>query len=87
MPNIPISDHPLIGSTHVYRAGEEPYDPATDTDSGVLILGNGMEVTIKAVFTDWNDVKGLDMLYVYCHTTGYHTHVTPKDLGIDGIIG
>jgi hypothetical protein len=33
------------------------------------------------VFANWNDVAGLDMLYVRCHQTGYATHVTPADLG------
>lgn len=83
MPNVQIPDHPLIGTDHTYRpiaGGWEQYDPDTDTEGGVLIIGHGMKVTIKAVFRNWNGVPGLDMFYVYCPATSHHTHVTPADL-------
>lgn len=76
-----ISDHPLLNTERVYRADQPPYDASTDTEPGVLVVGNGMTVTVVGAFHTWNNVPGLDMLYVYCPTTGIHTHVTPRDLG------
>lgn len=83
--NRAIPDHPLVGSVHTFRPDVEPYDPDLDNEGGTLILGNGMPVRIKAVFHDWNGVPGLDMLYVYCMATGYHSHVTPADLSLLGL--
>ncbi len=82
MPNTPIENHPLIGTTHAYRADLPAYDASQDTEGGTLILGNGFLVTVRAVFADWNDVPGLDMLYVEVPETGHSTHVTPSDLGL-----
>lgn len=76
-----VPDHPLIGTTRVYRADDPPYDPAQDADTRNTVLGNGMDVTVVAAFHTWNGVAGLDMLYVYVPFTGRHTHVTPLDLG------
>lgn len=82
MPNYPISDHPLKGTTHIFKPNDKPYDGDTDTLPGRLIVGAGMTVIVKAVFHNWNDVPGLDMLYVFCTATGMHTHVIPADLGL-----
>lgn len=82
MPNTPIEYHPLTGTEHTYKPGLPPYDPALDTEPGVLVVGPGMKVTVILAFQNWNDIPGLDMLYVRCHETGYHTHVTPGDLGL-----
>jgi hypothetical protein len=82
MPNTSIPGHPLIGTTHLYHGGEEPYDPASDTDGGVLLIGNGMQAQVESVFKDWNGVAGLDMLYIYVPQTRQHTHVVPADLGL-----
>ena len=74
-----ISRHTLLdGTPRTYRADLPPYTGPID---GSLILGNGMEVIVEACFHTWNDVEGLDMLYVLCPTTGKRTHVTPADLG------
>ncbi len=86
MPNTPIENHPLIDTEHVYRADHPAYDKSQDTEGGTLILGNGHSVKIMAVFADWNDVPGLDMLGVHVKETGHFTHVTPADLGLDGIM-
>jgi hypothetical protein len=81
--NVPIYNHPLVGSNpRTYRADLPAYDKAADTEGGTLIIGHGMLVGIKAVFQNWNAQPGLDMLYVYCFETGYHTHVTPFDVGL-----
>jgi hypothetical protein len=88
MPNSPISDHPLKGTTHTFRPDEEPYDPDLPRKynlPGTLIVAPGMTVLIKAVFQNWNDVPGLDMFYVFCTGTGMHTHVTPDDLGLPAL--
>jgi len=77
-----IEGHPLVGTRHTFRADQPPYDPAADSDSGVLILGNGHHVEVLSVFKNWNGVDGLDMLYVRCEETRESTHVTPADLGL-----
>ncbi len=82
MPNTPLANHPLLGTTHTYRADLPPYDASQDTEGGTLVLGNGHTVTVMAVFTDWNDRPGLDILGVTVSETGYTTHVTPADLGL-----
>nr|WP_296774213.1 hypothetical protein [Rhodococcus sp. (in: high G+C Gram-positive bacteria)] len=82
MANTAINDHPLIGTEHVFRADQPPYDPAEDNEPGHLVIGNGHHVTIRSVFHNWNAVEGLTMFYIRCHETGEHTHVTPDDLGI-----
>lgn len=76
-----VFDHPLIGSTQVYRADAPPYVASEDTEPGTLIVGNGMAVKVVALFWNWNEVEGLDMAYVFCPETGEPTHVTPRDLG------
>lgn len=85
MANQQIDGHPLVGTEHVYRADLEPYDAASDTEPGTLVLGNGHHVQIRAAFKNWNGVDGLDMLYVRCHETGESTHVTPADLGLPAL--
>lgn len=82
MPNTAIADHPLIGTAHVYRADLPPYNAATDTDPGTLVIGNGHNATVQSVFHNWNAQEGLTILYVRCTETGISTHVTPEDLGI-----
>lgn len=86
MPNQPIDGHPLVGTSHIYRADLPPYDNAADTEPGVLIIGNGHTVEVLSVFKNWNDVSGLDMLYVRCAQTRESTHVTPADLGLPPLI-
>lgn len=88
--NQPIPGHPLVGTTHVYHPaslGFEQYDPdlPENRTGGALVVGNGMDVQIKAVFQDWNGVPWLDMFYVFCPATGVHTHVTPADLGLPSL--
>lgn len=83
--NQKIPDHPLLGTTHTFRPDLPPYDGDKDTEPGPLIVGNGMPVVIKAVFQNWNGVPGLDMLYVFCTATGFHTHITPADLGMPSL--
>lgn len=80
MPNQRIEGHPLVGARRTYRG--KYYDPAVDKKPGSLVVGYGHHVEILAVFTNWNDVAGLDMLYVRCEETGQPTHVTPADLGL-----
>ena len=82
MPNVAIENHPLVGTTHTYRADAEPYDPKADTDGGTLVIANGFTCEILSVFKNWNDIADLDMLYVHCAKTGLSTHVTPTDLGL-----
>ncbi|MGZ4745682.1 MAG: hypothetical protein ACXVYY_01230 [Oryzihumus sp.] len=78
-----ITTHPLLGAQRVYRAHLPAYDPASDDEPGILVVGNGMAVTVVAAFHDWNGVQGLDVLYVRCHETGLSTHVVPTDVGWD----
>lgn len=85
MPNQRIEGHPLIGTRHVFHADLPPYDPATDTSAGTIVIGNGHHVEILSVFKNWNDIAGLDMLYVRCEETGERTHVTPADLGLEAL--
>lgn len=82
MPNQRIEGHPLVGTRHVYRADQPPYDATADSEPGRLILGNGHHVEVLSVFKNWNDVAGLDMLYVRCEETRESTHVPPADLGL-----
>lgn len=79
--NKPFANHPLVGTRAIYHEKLPPYDPAADTEPGTLIVANGMEVEIKAVFRYWNDVDGLDMMTVFVPATGYTTHVPPRALG------
>ena len=86
MPNERIEGHPLVGTTHVYRADHTPWNEIEDDgEPGVLVVGNGMTVKILEVFKNWNDIAGLDMLYVLCSETGERTHVTPTDLGLPAL--
>lgn len=80
--NTPIENHPMIGTTLVFGADRPPYDPTADTEPGVLICGNQMEVLVKAVFTNWNGVADLDMFYVLVPETGFHTHFSPREAGV-----
>lgn len=82
MPNQQIPGHSLVGTHHVYRPDLEPYDATTDREPGTLVIGNGHHVEVLAVFNNWNDVDGLDMLFVRCGETGMYTHVTPADLAL-----
>lgn len=82
MPNQPIAGHPLLGTCHVFRADLPPYDPTADHEPGTLVIGNGHHAEVLAVFQNWNDVVGLDMLAVRCVETGESTHLTPDDLGL-----
>jgi hypothetical protein len=75
-----IANHPLVGHTLTYRPDLPAYDPDLDREGGVLVLGNGMPVIVKAAFENWNDVPGLDMLYVFVPATGMHTHQSPKEM-------
>lgn len=86
MANTAIDNHPLLGTAHVFRADQTPYDPATDNEPGRLVIANGHHVTIRSVFRDWNGVEGLTMLYVRCDETREFTHVTPDDLGITDVV-
>lgn len=88
--NSPVYNHPLMGTTHTFRADLPAYDPDSpenkpghpDFSPGTLLVGAGMQVGVRQVFRNWNGVPGLDMIYVYCFATGMHTHVTPFDLGL-----
>lgn len=82
MPNVRIDNHPFVGIRAIYGADREPYNPDNDDSTGILILGNGMEVEVVSAFRNWNDVGNLDMLYVYCPATRMHTHVIPAELGL-----
>jgi hypothetical protein len=84
--NTPVT-HPLVGTEQVYRPDLPPYDPAADTEPGVLIVAHGMTVQVKTAYRDWNGVKGLDMFYVYVPATGFGTHVTPLDLRVCRLCG
>jgi hypothetical protein len=86
VPNQRIEGHHLVGTRHTYRAEFPPHDPTTDREPGTLIIGVGHHVEILAVFANWNDVAGLDMLYVRCEETGQSTHVTPIDLGLPALV-
>lgn len=82
MPNQRIDGHALVGTRHLFRAAQSPYDPAADTEPGVLVVAPGHHVEVLAVFANWNGIDGLDMFYVRCEETGLSTHVTPADLGM-----
>jgi hypothetical protein len=77
-----IEGHPLVGTCHVFHADQPPYDPVKDTGPGTLEIGNGHRAEVLEVFKNWNDVAGLDVLWVRCEQTGLTTHVTPADLGL-----
>lgn len=78
--NEPITDHPLVGTTHTYHAKCQPY--TGDPDEPGLVIAHGMQVVVRAVFRNWNDVADLDMLAVRVPATGYTTHVPPRALGL-----
>jgi hypothetical protein len=92
MRNTPVYLHPLMGQTFIYRPHEPVYE-RTEAEKdvrnvasmglgGTLVVAAGMRVGVKQVFRNWNDVPGLDMLYVHVFATGLNTHVTPFDLGL-----
>lgn len=85
MPNQRIEGHPLVGTSHIYRPDLPAYDPETDTEPGTVVIANGFTVEVLAVFKNWNDVAGLDMLAVHCPETGLSTHVTPSDLSLPAL--
>ena len=60
VPNQRIEGHRLVGTQHTYRA--KYCDPAVHKKPGSLVAEYGHHVEILAVFTNWNDVAGLDML-------------------------
>lgn len=78
--NVAIDGHPLVGTEHVYRPDQPPYDPDSDREGGRLVVAPGFTCMVRAVFTDWNGVPGLDMLYLFVHATGEHTHASPKEI-------
>lgn len=78
--HITIPNHPLNGVRKALRGAQPVYDP--DTEGGVLVVAPGLECEIRAVFQNWSDVAGFDMLYVYCPSTRQVTYVTPADLGL-----
>lgn len=78
--NTPIANHPLVGHKFVYRPDLPKYDPKADGAPGRLVCGNGHTVTVRAVFSDWNDVSGLTMFYVLCHETGMSLHLSPCEI-------
>lgn len=83
MPNVPIVEHDLIGRKFIYRADIPALPPYKYASA--LVIAPQMEVQVVSVFENWNDVKGLDMLFVFVKDTGLHTHVTPDSLGIKKI--
>lgn len=80
--NIRIENHPLVGTVHTYRADLPPHPEEDAAKDSRLVIANGYKAEILAAFENWNDVAGLDMLYVRCLTTRHTTHVTPGDLGL-----
>ena len=80
--NTPMHDHPLVGYLYTYHKNLPHYNG--EVYEG-LVLANGMQVQIKSVFQNWNDVEGLDMLYVYVPETGQCTHIPPRALGLGAI--
>lgn len=78
--NVAIDGHPLVGTEHTFRPDQPAYDPDNDREGGRIIIAPGFTVLIRAVFEDWNGCAGLDMLYVFVHATGEHTHVSPSEL-------
>ena len=71
-----------MGKSFTYRADAEKYTGPIGDD---LIVANGMSVTVLAVFADWNEVEGLEILAVRVPETGHTTHVTPGDLGLESL--
>ncbi|MCK0441265.1 hypothetical protein MUG78_17845 [Gordonia alkaliphila] len=72
-------DHPLIGTTHTVRNAPEAGRQLTNDDHGVT---PGLSVEIVGVFQNWNQVAGLDMLYVWVPANKVHVHLQPAELGL-----
>jgi hypothetical protein len=86
MPNVPVPDHPLIGTEQVFLPAGAVADPAanTPTDDSRLIARHGDKVIVEQVFENWNEVPGLTMAYVRVPSTGHHTHFSPAEMGLAG---
>lgn len=80
--NTPLKDHPLVGYVYTYHQNLPPFKDYGELD---VIVGNGMQVQVKSLFQNWNDVEGLDMLYVYVPATGMCTHIPPRAIGLGPI--
>lgn len=81
MANVPLEEHPLIGTTQTF-APDRPdlsREPVTDPK---VVARPGDQVIVRSVFHDWNGVPGLTMCYVYVPATGYHTHMSERELGL-----
>lgn len=79
MPNKPIENHRWLGRLATYLASHPNQWDGAMTPG--LVVAPGMQVIVLAAFANWNDVHGLDMLYVRVPITGMTTHITPSDLG------
>lgn len=82
MSNIPNTTHPLVGHEVVYRPFDPPYGTFPDNEPGLLVVGNGMTVVIRAAYNDWNEIAGLAMFRVFCPETGQFTHLSERELGV-----
>lgn len=78
MPNVPIPEHPLIGATVLSRPDRED---ARDQPAREFVMRNWDELTILAVFHDWNGVEGLTVYYVDVPATGKRSHVSEAECG------
>jgi hypothetical protein len=78
--NVALDTHPLVGTTQVF-APDRPSMAHLPVEMSV-IARPGDEVTVVKVFHDWNGVDGLTMCYVFVPATGYHTHFSPREMGI-----
>lgn len=81
MPNIPLDSHPLVGTEQTFAPDRPDMSGVPVTDPRT-IARPGDTVRVVSVFHDWNDVPGLTMCYVYVPATRYHTHLSPRDMGI-----
>jgi hypothetical protein len=85
MPNTAIPNHTLIGTEQVFLPpGKTPHPDANGIpEDGKTVARYGDKVTIVSVFEDWNGVSGLTMTYVHVPSTGYHTHFSLRELGLE----
>jgi hypothetical protein len=86
MPDVPAVNHPLAGTEQVYLPPGTAADPDANTpapDDG-LIARPGDQVLVKEVYENWNGCPGLTMAYVYVPSTGHHTHLSAREMGLSG---
>jgi len=85
MNNVSQVGHKWVGKKAIFRKSLVTPELLAEKREANLVMRPGDEVRIEKVFYDWNNVKGLTMLWVenLSSTNSIkQAHVTPDDLGL-----